>query len=181
MKKLDFILLNGAMGSGKSTIAGLIADKLERTAILEIEDVRRLVTGSEDNGLAWNVIYKMCDEYFKNGVSVLLKQTVASQELVDKFVNLAKAHECNIHLYHLQAPRSELQKRITAREKSRSAAGLIASNIAKHEQITYNNATAIDTTKYTPREVGKLILINLSGGKALTSYNNGGDQINLSV
>src|SRR3989344_1080559 len=37
-KQLHFILLNGAMGSGKSTVAELLGKKLERTAILEIEE-----------------------------------------------------------------------------------------------------------------------------------------------
>jgi len=97
-KRMNFILLNGAMGSGKSTVARLLENKLTKTAILEIEDIRRLVTGSEDNQLAWKVIYRMCDEYFKNGVSVLLKQTVASQDLVNKFLRLAKKYKCNIFL-----------------------------------------------------------------------------------
>jgi predicted kinase len=134
-KRLYFILLNGAMGSGKSTIAELLADKLEKTAVLEIEDIRRLVTGSEDNLLAWKIIYRMCNEYFKNGVSVLLKQTVASQDLVSKFLRLAKKHKCLVAFYHLQAPRSVLQKRINNRKKSRAVSkDLISSNITKHEQ-----------------------------------------------
>jgi deoxyadenosine/deoxycytidine kinase len=88
MRRLNFVLLNGAMGSGKSTVARLLADKLERTAILEIEDVRRLVTGKEDNALAWKVIYRMCDAFLENRVSVLLKQTAASEDLVNKFCAL---------------------------------------------------------------------------------------------
>ena len=150
------------MSSGKSTIAELLADKLERTAVLEIEDIRRLVTGSEDNLLAWKIIYRMCDEYFKNGVSVLLKQTVASQDLVSKFLRLAKKHECLIVFYHLQAPRSVLQKRINNRKKSRAPSkALISSNITKHEQIKYTHAKIIDTTKMKPSEVAKLILNDL--------------------
>lgn len=50
-KSLNFILLNGAIGSGKSTIADLLEKKLKRTAVIEIEDIRKLVA-PEDNELA---------------------------------------------------------------------------------------------------------------------------------
>src|SRR5215471_18432014 len=127
-KRVNFILLNGAMGSGKSTVARFLENKLAKTAILEVEDIRRLVTGSEDNQLAWKVIYRMCDEYFKNGVSVLLKQTVASQDIVNKFLRLAKKYKCKIGFYHLQAPRNELLKRIKERKKSRNVPRLLISS-----------------------------------------------------
>jgi len=147
------------MGSGKSTIAGLLLKKLQRTAVLEIEDIRRFVTGSEDNALAWKVIYRMCDEYLKNGVSILLKQTVASQEIVDRFLQLAKKHKCNVCFYHLQAPRDQLLKRIQNRSKNGKASkALINSNIAKQEQINYPTATVIDTKEMNARDVAKLIL-----------------------
>jgi predicted kinase len=162
-KRLTFILLNGAMGSGKSTIAGLLEERMERTAILEIESVRQLVAGSEDNQLAWKVIYRMCDEYFRNGVSVLLQQTVASQGIVNKFLRLARKHKCSVAFYHLQAPRIELLKRIERRKKSRNVSrSLIAHNIQKHENITYTGAVIIDTSKRKPAGVAELIMRNLN-------------------
>jgi len=161
-KRLNFILLNGAMASGKSTIANLLQNKLDRTAILEIEDVRRLVTGADDNALAWKVIYGMCDEYLKNGVNVLLKQTVASADIVNKFLRLAKRHDCHILFYHFQAQRDELLKRIKQRRKNKKVPRtLIMSNIQKHEHINYRTATPINTQNMTANEVAQLILRNL--------------------
>lgn len=160
--KQFFLLLNGAMGSGKSTIAQMLSKKLDRTAIIEIEDIRKLVTGPEDNALAWNVIYRMCDEYFKNGLNVLLNQTVASQDLVNKFLKLARKHKCNIGFYHLQTPKSVLLERIAKRKKTgKVPKSLIASNIQKHEDISYLNATVIDSSTMSPESVTKLILKNL--------------------
>jgi predicted kinase len=162
-KPLHFILLNGAMGSGKSTVGDVLESKLPRTAILEIEDIRRLMSSEEDNALAWKVIYRMCEEYFKNGVSVLLKQTVASEDIVSKFLKLAKKHKCAISFYHLQAPSNILSKRINKRKKSKNVSEtLIASNIKKHENIKYTNATIIDTSKVKPWEISKLILNDLN-------------------
>jgi len=150
------------MASGKSTVAELLQTKLHKTAVLEIEDVRRLVTGIEDNVLAWKVIYRMCDEYLKNGVSILLKQTVASHEIVDRFLELAKKHNCTIGFYHLQAPRHELLKRIKQRRKDANVSNdLMTSNIAKHEKINYPAATVIDTSEMDAGAVAKLILRNL--------------------
>jgi len=150
------------MGSGKSTVARLLANQLEKTAILEIEDVRRLVTGKEDNALAWKVIYKMCDTYLKNEVSVLLKQSAASQDLVNRFLRLAKKHGCTIAFYHLQAPGNVLLKRIGRRKKAGHASrDLIASNLRKHQEINYRNATVVDTSRISPNKVADLILGDL--------------------
>ena len=154
------------MGTGKSTIAALLEKKLERTAVLEIEDVRELISdfqrGKVDNALAWNVIYRMCDEYFKNGVSVLLEQTVCSPDMVNKYLLLAKKHGCTVRFYHLRAPKQKLLKRINARKKDRHASkALTISNIEKHEKINYIGATVIDTEKMKPTEVVKLILKDL--------------------
>ena len=165
-KSLNFILLNGAIGSGKSTIADILEKKLKRTAILEIEDIRKLVSdfkqGEEDNALAWKIIYRMCDEYFKNGVSVLLKQTVCSQEMVNSFLRLAKKHKCTIGFYHLQAPRNVLLERIKKRQKIRKVSKiLINRSIEKHEKINYTQATIIDTSEMKPSEVAVFILKGL--------------------
>jgi predicted kinase len=162
MKRAHFIVFNGAMGSGKSTVAALLATKLEKTAILEIEDVRRLVTGRLDYPLAWKVIYRMCDEYLKNGVSVLLKQTAASEDLVARFARLAKKHRCVIGVYHFQAPKLVLLKRIRQRAKEGKASkALIARNISKHEKIKYKSAKVVDTSKMGPNEVAGLVLNDL--------------------
>lgn len=81
-KRLNFILLNGAMGTGKTTIAKLLERKLDQTAILEIEDIRRLVTGKENNSLAWSVIYRMCDEYFNDANKEV--EFLIDQKLLDE-------------------------------------------------------------------------------------------------
>ncbi len=164
MKKqaINFILLNGAMGSGKSTIAKVLKKKLNNTAIIEIEDIRKLLT-QEDNALAWKIIYRMCDEYFKNGVSVLLNQTVASVEIAENFIKLAKKYKCNIGFYHLVASTTELKKRISLRNKPRTVTiNLVNSNISKHALIKYPNAYQIDTSKTTPTQASKIVMDNLS-------------------
>jgi predicted kinase len=147
------------MGVGKSTVSNILRKKLPKTAIIKIEDIRSLVTGPEDNTLAWEVIYKMCDEYFKNGVNVLVEQTVASTNIVNKFLKLAKRYKCNICFYHFMAPKEELVKRIKNRQsKSRIAKNLIASNYEKHQLINYPSATIIDTSTMSPAQISKLVL-----------------------
>ena len=151
------------MGAGKSTIANLLRHKLKRTAILKIEDVRELISdfkhNSEDHALAWKIIYRMCDEYFKNGISVQLEQTVASKEIVNKFLSLAKRHKCSIGFYHVRAPKNILLDRIHSRSKDRKATkALIMSNIKKHEAMIYPGATVLDTSKVSSNEAVKIIL-----------------------
>ena len=164
--KLRFILLNGPIGSGKSTIANLLKSKLKRTAILSVEDIRQLISdfkyNKEDYLLTWKIIYSMCDEYFKNGISVLLEQSYCSKDNVNQFLHLAKKHKCVIGFYHLYAPRSILLERINQRKKDyKTSKAQIISNIKKHEQMTYPDATVIDTSEMKPAEVAKLILNDL--------------------
>lgn len=120
-----------------------------------------LVSGNEDNALAWKVIFRMCDEYFKNGVNVLLKQTVASQDMVNQFLDLAKKYKCSIVFYHFRAPKNILLKRINKRKKRKVTKLLIMKNIGRHEVISYDGAKIINTLKMTPNEVIKLILNDL--------------------
>ena len=161
-----FVLINGPMGSGKSTIARLLGKKLKRTAIIAIEDVRRLVL-KEDNGLAWKVIYRMCDEYFRNHVSVLLQQTVASQEIVNQFLRLAKRRRCIIRFYHLQAPREVLLERISKRESAKSVSQTQAlKNIKKQERIKFADARVINTATSKPAEVAQLVFNDLKVKRA---------------
>ncbi|MCH7828471.1 ATP-binding protein [Patescibacteria group bacterium] len=165
-KKLRFILLNGPIGSGKSTTANLLQSKLKRTAILSVEDIRQLISdfkhNREDHLLTWKIIHSMCDEYFKNGISVLLEQSYCSKDNVNQFLRLAKKHKCSIGFYHLQAPRSILLERIKQRKKDhKTSKAKIISNIKKHEETTYPDAIVIDTSEMKPVEVAKLILNDL--------------------
>lgn len=159
--RLNFILFNGPMGSGKSTLARLLEKKLKRTAIIAIEDVRRLVL-REDNQLAWDVIYRMCDEYFKNHVSVLLQQTVASRAMANRFLRLAKKHGCTVRFYHLQAPRPVLLERIARRESAkRVAKAQILRNLKRQERVRFPSATIINTAETKPSEVVRIVLNDL--------------------
>ncbi len=162
-----FILLNGPMGSGKSTVAHLLGKKLRRTAVIEIEDVRRLVL-KEDNLLAWKIIYRMCDEYLRNHVSVLLQQTVASREMANRFLRLAKKHRCIIRFYHLRAPRGVLLERIRTRESANSVSRAHAlRNIKKQEKMKFAGATIINTAGTKPVEVVQFVLndLEVKGGR----------------
>jgi predicted kinase len=183
-EQLNFILLNGTSGSGKSTVARLLEKKLKRTAVLEIEDIRCLVSdfkqGELDNLLAWKIIYRMCDEYFKNNVSVLLKQGVSDQNFVNWFLRLAKRHRCVIGFYHLQAPKDVILQRIAERKNAQR--NILVKKIAKidgvkkqknwsktnmlksieaHEAIHFTNATTIDTSRLKPDEIAAFILADM--------------------
>lgn len=93
---------------------------------------------------------------------MLLKQTVASQDMADKFLKLAKKHGYKISFYHFQAPANILRDRIAKRKKSRGVPQkLIVSNIKKHSGIKYSQATIIDTSTTMPNKIVKLILDNI--------------------
>ena len=117
---------------------------------------------SEDHALAWKIIYRMCDGYFKNGISVQLEQTVASKDIVNRFLRLAKRHNCIIGFYHVRAPRHILLERVHSRVKDRKATKtLIMSNIKKHEAILYPAAIILVTSSIRTEQAVKIILKGL--------------------
>jgi len=166
-KRLNFILINGPMGSGKSTIAKLLKGKLKRTAVFGGDEIKWFVSdfkrSKKDNLISKKVVYRMCDEYLKNDIDVLLAQGFYSVDNADELLRLAKKHKCNSRFYHLTAPRKVLLDRLSKRKQARDATKpiprtRIIRNLRNHEKISYSNATIIDTSEMQPSEVVEFIL-----------------------
>jgi uridine kinase len=78
MMKHFMVLINGAMGSGKTTIGRLVHSKLPRTAILSTDAIKFLISdferGERDNAIATAVLYQMCREYIRQEINTLIPQ-----------------------------------------------------------------------------------------------------------
>ncbi len=169
-KKINFILINGPMGSGKSTIVKLLHPKLKRTALLGGDRIKWFMSdfkrSRKNNEIVHKVIMRMCDEYLKNGISILLDQGFYSEERADKYLKIAKKYNCVIKFYHLQAPRQILLDRIRKRPTAKMAdkpvpKTRVLRNLRNHNKIKYTNATIIDTFQKKPKEVVDYILKDL--------------------
>jgi len=158
------------MGSGKSTIAKLLKAKLKRTVLIGGDEIKWFLSdfkrSKKDNEIIHKVVLRMCDEYLKNGINILLVQNFYSKERVNEFLKIAKKYKCNKKFYLLNAPRKVLLERIDKRPMAKGAnkpipKTRILKNLRNHDKIGCSNTTIIDTSIMKPREVAKFILKDL--------------------
>lgn len=165
-----FIIIDGPMGAGKSTVAALLHPKLKRTAMVGNDRIKWFVSdysrSKKDTDITRKVLLAMCEAYLKNGVSILMPQGFLHPASLGLFLRLAKKMRCDLHLYRLQAPRHVLLKRIHARGKAAEARTSIPKtrilrNLRLHAKHQYEGATFLDTSVLSPRQVMNAILKDL--------------------
>nr|CTQ95856.1 phosphotransferase (aminonucleoside antibiotic resistance) [Kibdelosporangium sp. MJ126-NF4] len=126
MTNQAIILITGIQAAGKSTIAQLLAERLDRSVHLRGDSFRRMiVSGRADmtpdpSDEAWRQLrlrYRLtalaCDEYFREGFSVVAQDVILGAPLTE-VVRLIKQRPL---LVVVLAPRAEA---VIEREKARS-------------------------------------------------------------
>ncbi|MBI2121015.1 MAG: AAA family ATPase [Parcubacteria group bacterium] len=165
--KQFLIIIDGPMGSGKTTIGTLVHKKLKRTALVSTDRIKWFVSdfkrGAEDNKMTAEVLYAMCEEYIKHGISLLIPQGFWKKEYVDTYINLAKKHNLELFVYQLETPKEILLKRLAARPTpalatSRVPKTRILKNLKTWEENRYNLGKIFDTSKQSAEQITKAIL-----------------------
>lgn len=171
------IIIDGPMGSGKTTASKLLHVKLEGTARVALADIKRLISGFEKdheyNKISQEVILVMVDEYLKRGINVIVEWAM-KKERGEAFIEIAKKYNVRCLFYRLDAPRDLLIQRV----KDRTAALLdkpeleeynlenIEKNFEKnysfHVENSYKEARVIDSEKLSGEEIAQLIMKDLS-------------------
>ncbi|WP_260478622.1 AAA family ATPase [Kibdelosporangium aridum] len=128
MTQQAIILITGIQAAGKSTIAQLLAERLERSVHVRGDSFRRMiVNGREDmtpdpSDEAWRQLrlrYKLtamaCDEYFREGFTAVAQDVILGEPL-SEMVHMIRQRPL---LVVVLAPRPEA---VLAREMGRSKA-----------------------------------------------------------
>lgn len=161
------IIIDGPMGSGKTTIANLLNMKLKRTAHLSIDRIKFFVSdfkrGTEDNAITSAVLLKMIDEYINQGVNVLIAQGVYKKEYLLPYLKIAKKNKLNVFLYQLEAPKKVLLERISSRPipsdaKTPVSKARILKNLKLWEENRQTFEKVFDTNLFSSETIIKLIL-----------------------
>lgn len=170
MKKLFFIVIDGPMGSGKTTVGESLHPRLKRTAMVGVDRIKWFVSDfrrtKEDNAIARKALLAMCAAYLKNGISILLVQGFVNDEAMAPFLKLAKRARARLLLYRLHAPREVLLRRLSQRPKAALARKpvpktRILRNLRLHAAHRYEGATLLDTSELDPGRVADRILKDL--------------------
>ena len=167
MKKF-IIILDGPMGAGKSTIGDLIHKKLKRTALVNNDRIKWFISdfrrNKKDNAISRKVLLQMCDAYLQQGINLVIPQPFTKNKVpLRPYVNLAKKHKAELHVFHLDAPKDVLLKRIKNRQTGKDvrlplAQSRVLRNIRVWKKERISVGKRVETDKATKGKIAKEIL-----------------------
>lgn len=167
---MRLILLNGPWGVGKSTTAAGLHATLPRALHIELDAIRRAMSGYEDSReesfrFAVRLAKRIIEECIADERDVILDKMLFSGTIIDEIVWDARAKGAEVHEILLWAELPVVLARGEKRgysaefseEKARHAWHLLASLFAKR-----TTAKVIDTTHLSPSQVLEKVLAEIS-------------------
>ncbi|MBT5345682.1 AAA family ATPase [Candidatus Uhrbacteria bacterium] len=159
------LLLDGMMGSGKTTASSLLSDHLPRTAIIGMDKVKRFVSdferGTQDNKIAREIVLAMSEKYLELGLSVVVDHPFSSDDQVASYEALSTKYSIPIFKFQLFTTPKIAFGRVNQRQEDREhkvSEERIKRNITLFEDKSNLGFKTIDTTNLQPNEVADIIL-----------------------
>ncbi len=153
------VIINGAPGIGKSTVAELVFAGLTNAAFLDGDDVWR-IKPFEVNERTKAVVNRnipfVLRSYLEAGYEwVLLAWVMHRQEIIDLVVAALSDLDFDLHIFTLVAEEEALLERWRLRAKKEDVPELVADRLRESRRLT---TTQIDTTHLQPKEIAEKIL-----------------------
>jgi predicted kinase len=158
------LVIDGPMGSGKTTVSKLLHAKLKRTAHLGLDRIKWFISDFKripaDNEIVRNVVLVMAKEYLRQGVSVIIEQGMRKKQ-ISILRRVTKQYGARFFIYQLDAPKKLLFRRIKQRPKKpgkpRVSNARIERNYKSHMRYKYAGAVVLDAEKMSARQIANLI------------------------
>ena len=164
------VIIDGPMGSGKTTVGKILHSKLKRTAVLSTDKIKFFLSdferGERDNSITANVLLQMCREYIRQGINVLLAQGFWKKEFIEPYITFAKENDLALFVYQLEASREVLLERIKNRPTPTIAKvpvpqKRIEENFSVWSENKYEAQKVFNTETLPPEAIANLILEDL--------------------
>jgi deoxyadenosine/deoxycytidine kinase len=170
--KSFIILIDGPMGSGKTTIAQILHSKLKRTAYIGLDRVKRFISDFKknpiDNEISRNVVLAMTSEYLKRGINVIIEQGMR-EDYIKLLKKIATKNKAQCFIYQLDAPKELLQKRVFERTKLANRPQISKARIERNYKIhlnsKYKHTKVFDSEKLSTEVIAKDILKEVKQNK----------------
>lgn len=168
MKRKPFlVIIDGPMGSGKTTIAQIMHKKLKHTAMISLDRLKRIVSGYKLDSkfhlsLSSKIGKAMTKEYLKNNVGVIVEKAFTREIYLKEFLKDMN-RLARVFVYQLHAPIKLRIKRIKERPlrpevKKRPPRSKVIRNTKHFEEFRYKKAREFDTSKFSSRKIVNEIL-----------------------
>jgi len=119
LSKQKIIIIDGPMGSGKTTTANLLYKKFKYTAFLGLDRIKWFVSEFprtyKANQMTAKVILAMCECYLNCGMTVVIEQSFRKKSVMKPYLDISKKKNIPILVYELTAPKEILIDRVKHR------------------------------------------------------------------
>ncbi len=167
MKKPFLIVLDGPMGSGKTTISEMLHKKLKYSALLSLDRFKRLVSGFKLDSmlhleLASKIGRAMIIEYLNNNVGVIVEKAFTREVYLKQFLK-GLNRRAEVFIYQLHSPLELRIKRIKDRPlpydtNKKPSLAKIKRNSKHFDEFRYKKAREFDTSKLSATKIVNEIL-----------------------
>jgi predicted kinase len=172
LNKKFIIIIDGPMGSGKTTVATILHKKLKRTAHIGLDRIKWFISDfkriPEDNEIIRSVVVAMTKEYLKQGISVIVEQGMR-KERIETLKKIAMQNDAHFLAYQLTASKSVLFERVHQRPHLSNRPKVTKARIERNYKAYLKShkkpiATLIDVENVTAQQVANRILKDLNSG-----------------
>lgn len=173
MLKKVFIILDGPMGSGKTTTAKILHQRLPRTVFISWDELKGLISGygqeKGDKMILANIQKSLVISGVENRLNILLDAGFAQGNRMMYFNRLAKQNKYALLVYQFTAPHQVLLQRALSRpklfwEKKKISPARIIKNLRAYRANKYRGKikAEINSGHLTSDQIVKIILKDLS-------------------
>ncbi len=165
-------IIDGATGSGKTTVGELIGKSIKRTAVFDMDQIKWQISdfkkGVEDNKIVRDVVFYMAEAYCAHGINVIIPQGMLP-ESIPLYKKLADKYGFRFYRIDLFADDEILMRRVQQRQRESdspnpSSIERIRNNIQWYKDTKSNDKDVIhiDTSLLSSKEVKEILLEQLS-------------------
>lgn len=150
---MKLIIINGSTGIGKSTVAQKIHESLPLSFLVDIDAVRRYVSGyrehrEESRQMSLGVSEAMVEALLKAGNDIVVDKFFANVESVDRFIDLGRKYNADVYEFILNASKEFVIKR--AEDRGYREGGLLTpEKVVKFWE---------DTQEYIPKRQSAIVV-----------------------
>jgi predicted kinase len=168
LKNLSLIIIYGAPGAGKTTLADLLRAELSYTAHIGVDHIKRFISEFREipshQEVSMKVINAMAEEYLRNGINVIVEQGI-NRSQVETLEKIAQRNNAKFFVYRLEASTDVRKERVAERTtklgKPEIPKEVIDSLTKIFNENDYPSTQVFDSGKINAREKADLILKDL--------------------